>query len=150
MGDQPKLRLRPQFSLRTLLGLMTSLALLCGFAAVLPAALTQIVIGAIWIVAASVLITGIFFGKGDERAFCIGATVALSSMWTGPGGRFMMGIHSLFELLFGGLNLPETVTLWFDLAVHVFLVLANGWLCIRARGYFQRDCSLIIEENPDE
>lgn len=139
MGEQSSLSRRFQFSLRTLLATMTTLAVLCGIAALLPVSLTHLVIGAIWIVAASVIITGLFFGEGDERAFCIGATVALSSMWTGPGGRFMMGFHAIFDTLFGGLNLPQSVNLWFDLGVHVLLVLANGWLCIRARAFFERN-----------
>lgn len=126
---------------------MTALAILCGFAAILPVALTQLVIGAIWIVAASLFVTGLFFGDGDERAFCIGATLALSSMWTGPGGRFMMGIHAIFDLLLGGLNLPQSVVLWFDLGVHVLLVLVNGWLCMRARAFFQRNEKASKEAN---
>ncbi|TWU27899.1 hypothetical protein [Bythopirellula polymerisocia] len=139
MAENSGPSLRLHFSLRNLFTVMTTVAVLCGVAALLPVALTQLVIGAIWIVAASVLFTGLFFGEGDERAFCIGATVALSSMWTGPGGRFMMGVHSIFDLLFGSLSLPQSVTLWFDLGVHVLLVLANGWLCIRARAWFQRN-----------
>ncbi len=123
------------FSLRSLIIAMTAIAVLCTLALILPGSLTHLVIGAIWIVAAGVFITGLFFAVGDERAFCIGATVALSSMWTGPGGRFMMGVHSIVSPL----NLPQSVSLWLDLAVHALLVFVLGLLCIRARFHFQRN-----------
>jgi len=110
---------------------------------VLPAAMSQIVLGAIWIVASGWLITGIVFAKGDARAFCIGAAVVATSMWSGIGGGFIGGIRSLFrEILFhlgvGGISSSET---WL---IHIVLAAAavgNGYLCVLARRYFERHSS---------
>jgi hypothetical protein len=136
--------MRKRFSLQFLFKLTTSLAILCGVAVVMPDWFSQLVIGAVWIVAAGILITGLVFAKGDQRAFCIGATVALSSMWMGPGGRFMAGIHKLINSV-PGLSLAQSVLLWIDFLVHVLLAWSLGMLCIRAKEYFESDIGAPIE-----
>lgn len=117
---------------------MTGFAVLCGFFALLPDAFGHILIGSIWIAATGWLITGLVFAKGDQRAFCIGAVVVVSSSWTGIGGRFLDGVTSLLFLLTSGMPLPSEVSM---LAKHVALAaaaVANGYFCIRARHYFER------------
>lgn len=118
---------------------MTALAIACGFAGFVPVEISQLLIGFVWIVATSLLIVGLFFGRGDRRAFCIGASVVVSSMWTGIGGRFMEGIHYLFGIFSLGYGVSQPIMLWLDLAVLAALAVANGWLCMRARAYFERD-----------
>ena len=83
-----------RFSLRSLLLGVTLFTLVCGSASILPAFVSQILIGAVWIASAGWLITGIFFAQGDQQAFCIGASVVIASMWTGVGARFVEGMTS--------------------------------------------------------
>lgn len=120
-----------RFSVRTLLVVTTFFAIWCGFVAIMPAAFSFIIVGAVWFVATGWLVTGILFGRGDSRAFCIGAALVASSMWTGLGGQYMQGIHSFlgFEQPFGA---------WVDLAVIATTAVANGWCCIWARRFFDR------------
>jgi hypothetical protein len=129
---------RLQFGLGTLFVGMTALAIACVFAAVLPIGISQLLIGLIWIVATSVLLIGIFFDRGDQRAFCIGASVVVSSMWTGIGGRFMQGVHYLIESFPLSGDVSQPIMLWLDLVVLAAVAVLNGWLCIRAREFFEK------------
>ena len=95
-------------------------------------------VGIAWIAAAGWLVTGIFFASGDQRAFCIGAVVVVSTMWTGIGGRFIAGIFELAGLFSGGFAFAGTLKLWLDLVVIAGAAVANGYLCILARRYFER------------
>lgn len=124
-------RLPTRFSLRTLLAATTFFAIWCAFVAVLPLAVSQLLVGAFWFVATGWLVTGIIFGRGDQRAFCIGAGLVASSMWTGLGGQYMQAIHSI-------LGFPRPWGLWLDLAVIAATAVANGWCCIWARRFFDR------------
>jgi hypothetical protein len=121
-----------QFSLRHLFIAMTVLAAGCSLAMLMPVGLSHLVIGLFWMIALSVLTVGVVFGRGDRRAFCIGALIVSSSVWTNVGGRFMQGIHYIYD----GVSLP--VMLWLDLGVLSIAALANGWLCVQARRYFDR------------
>ncbi len=128
-----------QFSLRTMLFGTTAFAIFLGLATALPTAFSQALIGLIWIAATGWLITGLFFAHGDQRAFCIGAAIVVSSTWTGIGGRFLQGFFEIFSLLFGGIDLPRAITLWLNHSVVAATALANGWLCIQARRYFEQE-----------
>jgi len=138
--------LRLRFSTRTLLRVTTALAVMCGLSVVLPNAFIQIAIGALWIIASGWLITGLIFAKGDTRAFCIGAAVVATSMWTGIGGGFVGGIRSMLRgvpLHWGERSFGEyqVLEVWL---VHLILAAAavgNGYLCILARRYFERESS---------
>jgi len=135
--------LRLRFSTRTLLRLTTALAVICGLGTVLPAAVSQIALGALWIASSGWLITGILFAKGDTRAFCIGAAVVATSMWTGIGGGFAGGIRNLLRNILYEAGFPSANSLEHWL-VHLFLLaaaVANGYLCILARRYFERHSS---------
>lgn len=131
-----------QFSLQTLLGALTGIAIFCGLMTALPApfanALSQALIGLVWIVAAGWLVTGLFYARGDQRAFCIGAVVVVSSTWTKIGGRFLQGIFQMFTSVFGGLRLPDFIIAWLDLTLIVAIAAANGWACVLARRYFEK------------
>lgn len=126
-----------QFSLRFLFVAMTALAIGCGFAVVMPVAISHLLIGLIWIVALSILAVGLIFARGDQRAFCIGAFIVASSAWTDIGGRYMQGVHYLYELVAVGFSVPLALMLWLDLGVLAATSIANGWLCVRARRYFE-------------
>ena len=76
------------------------------------------------------LLAGIVFGSGSRRAFCIGAILVVSSMWTDVGGQFMHGVHSI-------LGIPSPWSLWTDFALIGITAVANGWVCMKARLYFQ-------------
>ncbi len=125
----PGIRLR--FSLRTLLIATTIFAFWCALVSQLPVAFSLLLVGAIWFIATGWLVTGIVFGRGDQRAFCIGAVLVVSSMWTGIGGQYMHGYHQLF-----GIHQPWTP--WTDFLVIAATAVANGWFCIWARRYFER------------
>ena len=127
----------PRFSLRTLLLGFTAFALACCLAAILPAFISQILIGAIWIASVGWFITGIFFARGDQQAFCIGVSVVLASMWTGVAARFMEGMTRLLTVFLGGWRITGQTALWLDLALLLLAAGANGWLAVRARRYFQ-------------
>ncbi len=118
---------------------MTGFALWCGFVTLLPVAFSQLVIGALWLAAAGWLIVGVVFGKGDQRAFCLGAAVVVSSMWTSIGGRFIEGFSQVVGMLFpNGWGPPLAIELWLNLVLLTVAAVANGWLCVRARQYFER------------
>lgn len=127
-----------RFSLQGLLVAMTTLAVGCGFAVLMPVEISHLLIGLIWIVALSVLTVGVVFGQSDQRAFCIGALIVASSVWTNIGGRFMQGVHHVYDLITLGYGVSLPIVLWLDLAVLLVTAVANGWLCTRARGYFER------------
>jgi len=131
---------RLRFSTRALFRVTTALALICGLGATLPAATSQIAIGALWIVASGWLITGIVFAKGDVRAFCIGAIVVTTSMWTGVGGGIIGGIRSL---LWGvsPFAIAQGLETWLIHIALAVMAVGNGYLCILARRYFERESS---------
>lgn len=127
-----------QFSMRAMMIGMTVFAILCGMTVALPIAFSQLIVGLIWIGATGWLLTGLVFARGDQRAFCIGAAVLVSSTWTGIGGRFLEGIGRILFLLTGGMSLADGLTLWIDHAVIALAAIANGYFCIWARHYFER------------
>ena len=128
-----------QFSMRTILLGITGFALLCVLISEFPAPFSQAFLGLIWIAATGWVVTGLFFARGDERAFCIGVAIVISSTWTGIGGRFLQGAMGIFSLLSADTVLPRAAKLWVDHSVFAVAAVANGYLCIRARRYFQRE-----------
>jgi hypothetical protein len=131
----PPFGLPVRFSLRTLLIGTTCFALWCGFVSLLPdvltQAFTQLMVGGVWIVATSWLVIGVVFGRDDQRAFCLGALLVVSSMWTGFGGQFMNGYHQL-------LRIRQPWALWTDFILIAVTATANGRFCIWARRFFER------------
>jgi hypothetical protein len=128
-----------RFSLSSLFWATTVIALGCGFAVIVPVEISHLLIGLIWIIAFGVLTVGLIFGRGDRRAFCIGAFVMVASVWFDIGGRVMQGVHYLFGVLSLGYGVPLQVMLWLDLGVLAALAVANGWLCVRARQFIEHD-----------
>lgn len=130
-----------QFSLKTLLRGFTSTAIFLGLMTALPVqfanALSQALVGLVWIVATGWLVVGLFDARGDQRAFCIGAMVVVSSTWSNIGGRFLQGIFQMCTTVFGGLRVPDFITQWLDLALIAAIAAANGWVCVLARRYFK-------------
>lgn len=124
-----------RFSLRTLLRLTGVLAVVCGAAVVLPAGFSQLLVGAAWLAASGWLTIGVIYGRGDARAFSIGAALVVASMWTGLGGRFMQGVHEVQTLL--SLEGGRGIAAWIDLAVLAAAAIANGALCVAARRYYE-------------
>ncbi len=120
-----------RFSLRSMLVTMTAFAVWCGFVTILPSAFSQLLVGLLWFVATGWLLAGLFFAQGDQRAFCIGAGLVASSMWTGIGGQYMNGFHRLTG--FG-----QAWAVWTDFAMIAATATANGTICILARRYFER------------
>lgn len=129
----------PRFSMRTLLIVVTAFAVLCGLVSRLPVYVSQTIVGAFWIASAGWLIAGVIFAKEDQRAFCIGAGIVVSSTWTGVGARFAEGMARLLAAvvgLFGG-SFSTQISLWLDFLLICVAAVANGWLCVRARRYFE-------------
>lgn len=127
----------PRFTLRTLFAVTTSLAIWCAFVAIVPFWMSQMLIGFIWIVAASAVVIGIVYARGTRQTFCIGASIVLASMWTGPGGQLIEGFQQMVELLLGPLQLPRAVEGWTNIAILGGLAAGNGWFAIKARRYFE-------------
>ncbi|MGI9430415.1 MAG: hypothetical protein ACR2NM_17265 [Bythopirellula sp.] len=126
--------------MRAMMQLVTAIAVFFGIAAALPSAFSQAILGLGWIVASGWLVTGIVFAKNDSRAFCIGAAIVTSSMWTGIGGRFIQGISGVLRQLLAALDAgPQTaLELWLVHFALLVTAVANGYLCIYARRYFER------------
>ncbi len=121
---------------------MTGFALWFGVVAVLPGFLSNMLLGALWLAGSGWLLTGIVFARGDLRAFCIGAAVVVTSTWTGIGGQFLEAFRILGLSLLGGFMDPysgrmASMLLWFKHLAMLGAALANGYLCIRARCYFE-------------
>jgi hypothetical protein len=129
----PLLGLPVRFSLRTLLIATTLFAFWCALVSLLPAAISQLLVGAIWFIATGWLVIGLVFGQGDQRAFCIGALLVVSSMWTGIGGQYMQGFHLLFPR-----SVFDAAFIWLDLLMIAGTAIANGWFCVWARRFFER------------
>ena len=137
---------RWQFSLKALFRFTTIFALLLGFSVVMPSSLSMLLTGAIWLAISGGLVTGLIFARGDQRAFCIGAAIVVSSLWTGIGGRFMQGVHWIYGSSgFPGQIVPGqlfTVSIgmsaWLDLAVIGVTAILNGIFCVYARRFFQQ------------
>ncbi len=135
-----------QFSLRSLFIATTVVALWCGFTAVLPGVLSNMLLGGLWLGITGWLLTGLIFARGDMRAFCIGAAVVVTSTWTGMGGQFLEAFRTLGALLAQGLAVPysdglASVLLWFKHVALLATAIANGWFCIHARRYFERQAN---------
>ena len=123
-----------QFSMRTMLIGMTAFAIMCAMFSAFPWT-SGIVLGGLWLAISGFLLTGIVFAHNDKRAFCIGAAVVVASTWTGMGGMFL---ESLQRLTHGFSTSSGWPRVWMK---HFFLLvsaIANGWLCIRARRYFEK------------
>jgi len=138
----PSGRRARHFSLRALFLVMTAVSLWCGFATVLPGVLSHLLLGGLWLGITGWLLTGLVFARGDTRAFCLGAAVVVSSTWTGMGGQFLEAFRTLGSLLTHGMGLPysegiASLLLWFKHFALLATAIANGWLCIRARRYFE-------------
>ena len=127
-----------RFRLRTLLIATTLFAFWSALVSLLPYALSELVVGAIWIAATSWLVVGVLFTRGDRRAFYIGALLVVTSTWTGVGGRYMGGFHQLISVgpLATFTNLFPMP--WIDLAMIAGTAIANGWFCVWARRFFER------------
>ena len=111
--EQKPLKLRAlRFSMRRLMQFMTGFAIFCGLTVVMPIYISHIILGAFWIAVTGWLATGVIFAKDDQRAFCIGAIIVVSSMWTGMGGQFAEGVTRLLWTLSGGMPISSHVSLW--------------------------------------
>lgn len=127
---------RLQYDLRSLLLLATAFTLLCAAVTILPQAINQLLVGAAWIAAIGWMATGVVFARGESQAFCLGVAVALSSLWTGVGGRFLEGAVQVVGWPVGGLRLGSGPLPWIELALTLAAGTANGRLCQRAYRYY--------------
>ena len=69
----------PRFSLRTLLLIVTGMAITCGCVIGMPWVFS-LLLALVRVALFSALAAGIVFGQGDVRAFCIGGGVGLLSL----------------------------------------------------------------------
>lgn len=128
-----------QFSMRSMMLGVTVFATMCGLLVVLPH-VTIIALGLALYATVGVLTTGILFGRGNQRAFCIGALTVVLSTWTRTGGGLLGEIVDIFEWFLRdfGVNLHIYVEAALKYFVLIPLAIANGYLCIRARHYFEQ------------
>ena len=133
-----------RFSLRTMLIGTTAFAVFFALEVLLPNAPSKILVGALWLAVTGWLLTGLVFGRGDQRAFCLGALLVITSMWTGIGGMFMDGFHRLIGRDF------VIVSIYVDFLIICLTAAANGWLCVKARRVFVGESSLVAGGEPSE
>jgi len=118
---------------------MTGFGFVCGLAVIIPHTII-ILLGLATYAATGVLTTGLICARGDQRAFCIGALIVVLSTWTRTGGGLLGEIVDVFEWLLRGLSI--SLPIYFEVAlkyvVLIPLAVANGYLCIHARRYFER------------
>ena len=129
-GSEPPAR-HVRYNVRSLLVVMTLLAAFFALEDLIPGAPSRILVGAIWVVATSLLLVGVLFAKQEQRVFCLGALVVVSSMWSGLGGMFMGGIHQI-------LGQGTIWSQWADLVVISIAAAGNGWVCVQAWRFFVR------------
>jgi hypothetical protein len=123
----------PRFALSSLLLAVTAAAVLGGVVILLPRPLNQLLVGAAWLAACSWFFSGLLFARGERQAFCLGQAVALASLWTGVGGRFMEAGTQLTGMPFGGFPLGGTLLPWVELTMLLTAGAACGRLCQIAR-----------------
>jgi hypothetical protein len=114
---------------------LTGFAVWCGLTLALPAALTQILMGLVWLAASVFLLTGLVFARGDAQAFCLGAVLVVTSTWTGLGGRLMDGVHRLLQFV-SSTSVGDALWLWVDLVVLTSAAVGMGWLAVVSRRFF--------------
>ncbi len=136
--DQAMAASRPavRYSTKTMLLAFTAASIALGVCAVLPNPLIQAILGAFWLAATGLLVTGLVFASGDRKAFCIGAAVVVASTWFGIGARFLDGVVETLWLLLNPIGI-DFGDLWPKQALLVLAAAANGLLCVRARRYFE-------------
>ncbi len=125
-----------RFSMRTLLIATTVFAVWCVAVSLVPSAVSLALVGLLSYALLAFLAAGLMFAQGDQRAFCLGALIVAASMWTGLGGQFMNGVHQLWGII---VPLRQPWILWTDFLLIALTAAANGWFCVHARRYFQRE-----------
>ncbi|MAT72737.1 MAG: hypothetical protein CMJ58_24930 [Planctomycetaceae bacterium] len=125
-----------RFSMRSLLALMTAVAIACAVTTALPRPFALMITGALWIAGSGWLATGVLFARGDRQAFCLGGLIVVASMWTQSGGQMLEGVRVLLRPL-GLFELGSSLTPWLQLALVAAAAAGNGWLCVRARRWHQ-------------
>lgn len=118
-------RLRWQFSMRTLLIVITAVAIVLGLwtwiAWSLPIAMYFIVRGA-WIVALVFLVQGALLGTGPTQHFCRGAAIGLAL--------------ALFHSSYGGFTSERGGPLLWLVVMPVFCTSVGGWAGVRAHAWW--------------
>jgi hypothetical protein len=97
----PNFPSRFQFSLRGMLIVVAAVAVLLGLFAVAAGLLSWLIaITVIWILPTPIVVTAIY-GRGDFRAFAIGALIPWISLWTGQylGGSLVDMFAKTVQLL---------------------------------------------------
>lgn len=128
-----------RFSLRTLLVSFTALAVSLGLAKGLDIDLLSLLIQFAWVAVTGCVITGLFFAQHDQRAFCIGAGLVLSSKWLGGSNRFWFVMSDTLSDTTDLIGIPRGPILEIIyLGFTALIAIANGLLCIQAMRYFDR------------
>lgn len=129
----PERRPPIQFSMATLMGAMTLIAIGLAVFLVLPYWIAILTIAIAQIGLLAFLIAGAFFGTGRDRTFCIGAVATQLLLLTNSAGSF-----------------GDSVTLWLRTSVslrpdsvifpivRIMAVLFGGWVCVYARRFWER------------
>jgi hypothetical protein len=97
----PNFPSRFQFSLRNMLIAVAAIAVFLGLLAVAAGPLSWLItISVIWILPTPIVVTAVY-GRGDFRAFAIGALIPWFSLWTGQylGGSLVEMFAKTVQLL---------------------------------------------------
>lgn len=79
-----------QYSLRSLIILMTGVAIACFVLFVLPEPLSSLVLGCCYLLASTAVLSLLIYGDGDIRAFAVGCILPLTWYWLMFGTRGLM------------------------------------------------------------
>ena len=126
--EEPRPRI--QFSMATLMGTVTLIAVGLTLIVALPAWVGVLFITILRVGFLIFLIAGAFFAKGNRRTFCIGAIATQFLMQD-----FMVIRYSAFSpnsILRD--NLLLTIA---NEGINLGVVLLGGWFCVRARRFWE-------------
>lgn len=112
-----------QYSLRSLIGLMTGAAVVCFVLFVLPQPLSSILLSSCYLLGSTALLSLLIYGSGNYRAFAVGCILPITTCWL---GLFMRGAP------FGARN-----DLGFLLTIGI-LTLASGLVSVGVRRWCER------------
>jgi hypothetical protein len=132
-------RPRIQYRLRTLFGLTAGVAIVCSVVFALPNWAAVPILLAAFITFPAVLTTGLVYGRGYQRTFCLGALfpVGMAFLLTTP----LFGNYVWFASLDGTGQGNEVLIFRIAIVVVFVLSLVVGMLCVATRRILEKQQS---------
>jgi uncharacterized membrane protein len=131
---QPPNRPRFQFSVKTLLKIVTAIAVLLAVLIAMPEIIAFPILMMFAVAFPTVLLAGVLYAKGETRTFAIGGLFAVVALWF----LFLGQIGRIDSVLFGYSALRKALGFGISMVLLVIMSCLNGWLCVVARRWFER------------